>query len=107
MISYDNDLKIHYSKKISEIEYNNNLLKDKLKTKEILIENNNKQIEKEKILNNEYLLNSKKIDNDFKNQLNKLEIEKLSNEKINDIQIKKIEKEKLINNNQFEENKKN
>ena len=59
MISYDNDLKIHYSKKISEIEYNNNLLKDKLKTKEILIENNNKQIEKEKILNNEYLLNSK------------------------------------------------
>ena len=55
MISYDNDLKIHYSKKISEIEYNNNLLKDKLKTKEILIENNNKQIEKEKILNNEYL----------------------------------------------------
>jgi hypothetical protein len=60
MISYDNDLKIHYSKKISEIEYNNNLLKDKLKTKEILIENNNKQIEKEKILNNEYLIRKKK-----------------------------------------------
>jgi len=59
MISYDNDLKIHYSKKISEIEYNNNLLKDKLKTKEILIENNNKQIEKEKILNNEYLIRKK------------------------------------------------
>ena len=60
MISYDNGLKIHYSKKISEIEYNNNLLKDKLKTKEILIENNNKQIEKEKILNNEYLIRKKK-----------------------------------------------
>ena len=60
MISYDNDLKIHYSKKISGIEYNNNLLKDKLKTKEILIENNNKQIEKEKILNNEYLIRKKK-----------------------------------------------
>ena len=59
MISYDNDLKIHYSKKISDIEYNNNLLKDKLKTKEILIENNNKQIEKEKILNNEYLIRKK------------------------------------------------
>ena len=82
-MSYCDDLRAYYSRELSEKEYKNNLLQNNLIGKEKYTEANNKQIEHEKKEENQYLLNSKKIDNDFKKQLSQLELEKYSNEKKN------------------------
>ena len=105
-MSYCDDLRVYYSRELSEKEYKNNLLQNNLISKEKYTEANNKQIEHEKKEENEYLLNTKKIDNDFKKQLSQIELEKYSNEKKNDIEIKEINQKKIFNNYQFEENKK-
>ena len=100
------DTNNEYDKKIKEMEYSLELLKDKYKREEELERNKLMLIEREMIIENENKLKLQKYENDMKIKLAKLKLKNLLEENKEKENLAKLDLDKLKNQYKFEEEKK-